>query len=570
MSLPNETTSLLHSDQNGDAVGADQGLFADSPHQEIPTKILTIGEPGTDIEANEVVPCSSSTIDPPEIGTSSLIQVVAVLMIGLFTSSIDGSLILATHPRIASEFNALEDSSWLFISFLLAGVATQVLYAKLSDIYGRKVVLVFCYALFGTGCGVSQSMWHVVLGRVLSGSGGSGMASLALVLTTDLIPLRDVASWLGYINIVGTTGRSLGGPLGGFLADRVGWRWSFLGQAPLFAAAIIASILVIPNTKAPVSETSNAKGLKSWLSRVDLSGSLLLGAAVLLLMLPIEIGGVKVPWTHPIVLGLFGAGFLTLGVFVVNEARWAEEPAFPLRLIKHRDIFSSYLVICFLAAAQTSLMYFVPLYFQVTAGASNTVAGFHLVPAVVGNAIGGLVSGHLIQRTGGYKTVILASSLSASIAYSLLIIRWLGNTNWWESLYIVPGGFGAGMVSSAVFVSINAVVEPAHKAVVTSGLQLAIPIGMLLGVASSSAVMLDVLQKALDQKLFDIGLSLENRTEIIKKSIANVDYIRHLPESLRDIVISGYVVALRASFSVILGFSVASLLAGLFLRERRL
>jgi hypothetical protein len=70
------------------------------------------------------------------------------------------------------------------------------------------------------------------------------------------------------------------------------------------------------------------------------------------------------------------------------------------------------------------------------------------------------------------------------------------------------------MASSAVFVSLNAVVEPAHKAVVTSGLQLAIPVGMLLGVAASSAVMLDVLQKALDRKLFDIGLSLESRTEV--------------------------------------------------------
>ncbi|KAI8622885.1 major facilitator superfamily domain-containing protein [Xylariaceae sp. FL1651] len=391
-----------------------------------------------------------------------------------------------------------------------------------------------------------------------------------LVITTDLIPLRNVASWLGYINIVATTGRSLGGPLGGFLADWVGWRWSFLVQVPLFTAAMIATILVVPNTKAPASDDNSVRSIKNWLLRIDLLGSLLLGLAVLLIMLPIEIGGVKLPWTHPIILGLFGAGFLTLVVFLVNEANWAKEPAFPMRFIKHRDIMASYLVICCIAAAQTSLMYFVPLYFQVTAGASNTVAGFHLVPAVVGNAFGGLVSGYLIRSTGGYKMVILGASLSASVAYSLLILRWAGHTNWWESLYIFPGGFGAGMCTSAVFVSINAVVEPAHKAVVTSGLQLAMPIGMLLGVAASSAVMLDVLQKALDTKLLGFGLGLEARTEIIKKSIANVDYIRQLPESTGDIVVSGYVFALRASYAVILAFSLTGLFAGLFLRERRL
>ncbi|KAI0547945.1 major facilitator superfamily transporter [Xylaria curta] len=570
MPSPDETTSLLHPDQNGNEVGTQHDAVGDSAHQ-VPTKHAVLGD--TDIEANEVALSSNGAIGPIQISNSSLIKVVAVLMIGLFTSNLDTSLVLAIHPRIASEFNALEDSSWLFVSFLLGGVATQVLYAKLSDVYGRRVMLVFCYGLFGTGCamiGLSQSMWQVILGRVLSGSAASGMWSLVLVLTTDLIPLRDVASWLGYINIVSTTGRSIGGPLGGFLADQIGWRWSFSGQAPMFATAMIASMLVIPNTKAPESNKCKSKGFRAWFSRIDFAGSLLLGVGVLLCMLPIEIGGVKVPWTHPIVLGLFGAGVLTLILFAINEARWAEEPAFPLRLIMNRDILSPYVATCCIAGAQTSLMYFVPLYFQVTSGATNTIAGLHLVPAVVGNAAGGLVAGYFIRKTGGYKAVILGSSLFASIGYALLIVRWVGNTNWWESLYIFLGGFGAGMSGSSVFVSLNAVVEPAHKAVVNSGLQLAIPIGMLLGVTAGSAVMLDVVQRVLDRRLFEIGLDLESRTEIIKKSIANVDYIRQLPSYLRDIVVGGYVVGLRASFGVILVISLTGLAAGSVLRQRRL
>lgn len=573
MTSPIETTPLLHpSSRDGHLVGVDVDGAQRPP--EVLTNVPVRGEPSRDIEATEVASsCDEATTSSPKISTASLIQVVAVLMIGLFTTNLDSSLVLTTHPRIGSEFNALEDSSWLFISFLLGGVATQVLYAKLSDVYGRRVMLVFCYALFGTGCaiiGLSQSMWHVVLGRVLSGSGGSGMWNLILVLTTDLIPLRDVASWLGYINIVSTTGRSIGGPLGGFLADRVGWRWSFLGQTPLFATAMVAAVLVIPNTKAPKLETGDAKNGKSWFSRIDFAGSLLLGTGILLLILPVEIGGVKVPWTHPVIFGLFGTGILALTVFVINEARWAENPAFPLRLIKNRDILSPYVAMCCIAGAQTSLMYFVPLYFQVTAGVSSTMAGLHLVPAVVGNTVGGLIAGNFIRRTGGYKVVILASSAVASIGYALLVIRWRGNTNWWESLYIAMGGFGSGMAASAVFVGLAAVVEPAHKAVVTSGLQLAIPIGMLLGVSAGSAVMLEVIQWVLDKRLLEAGLSFDSRKEIIKKSIANIDYIRQLPESLGGIVIGGYVVALRASFGVMLGFSLSGLLAGSFLRERRL
>lgn len=124
---------------------------------------------------------------------------------------------------------------------------------------------------------------------------------------------------------------------------------------PLFAAAAIAAIIVVPNTKAPEMERGTVKGFKAWLARIDLAGSLLLGAGILLLMLPIEMGGVKVPWTHPIIFGLFVAGALTIGVFVANEARWAEVPVFPLRLMKNRDIVSPYVAICCIAGAQTSV-----------------------------------------------------------------------------------------------------------------------------------------------------------------------------------------------------------------------
>ncbi|KAJ2997326.1 hypothetical protein NUW58_g683 [Xylaria curta] len=469
-SLTYETTSLLPSNQNGDIGRVDYDVVDDSPHCELPPKTSTPGNCGTDVEANGVVVSSNNTTDSPKISTSSLIQIVSVLTIGLFTSNIDSSLVIAIHPRIASEFDALEDSSWIFVSFLLGGVATQVLYAKLSDIYGRRDILVFCYALFGTG-------------------------------------------------------------------------WSFSIQAPLFAAAMIASILVIPNTKAPEPQRETATGLKAWLTRVDLAGSLLLGAGVLLFMLPIELGGVRVPWTHPIIFGLFGSGILILGLFVINEARWAKEPAIPLWLMTNRDVLLPYLATCCIGGAQTSLMYFVPLYFQVTAGVSNTVAGLHLVPAVIGNANRRLQSSHL----------------------RVFVIR----LNWIYTTYrSMAGGFGAGMSGSAVFVALNAAVDPVHKAAVTSGLQLALPIGMLLGVTAGSAVMLDVLQRVLDKNLLEAGLNLESRTEIIEKSIANVDYIRQIPELLREIVIGGYVVALRSSFGVILAFSVTGLIAGSLLRER--
>ncbi|KAK6062553.1 Arylsulfatase 3 [Seiridium cupressi] len=505
-----------------------------SPDSESNVAVVA-GEPDSENVAATVTDNQQSK--PPgqvTLDKSSLIQVIAVLAIGEIDPSLDGSIVLATHPRIASEFQALDQSSWIFISYLLSGVATQTLYAKLSDVYGRKWLLVFCYALFAIGLtiiGLAQSMWQVILGRAISGSGGSGMASIGLVLVTDLIPLREVATWHGCMNIINTTGRSLGGPVGGWLADQVGWRWSFLGQAPLFIIAIISCILAIPNTRrasAPQDQTS-AKKVNLFI-RIDIVGILLLGLSILVLMLPLELGGVKIPWQHPAIFVLFGLGAVLLSLFLATEAWWAPNPVFPIRMLKNREILACYLVIGLLAAAQTALVFSVPLYFQVTQRVSNTIAGVHLFPAVFGNAIGGLAAGRIIKRTGRYKMTLIVASAAGSVSYLLLILRC---------------GLGAGMGNTAVFVSINAIVEPAHKAVAASGLYLSMPIGMITGIALTSALMLEVMQKHLAEGLVKLGLSLVERQEVISKAAENVEYIYKLQGPVADAVAHAYVDGLR-------------------------
>ncbi|KAK9770444.1 putative Arylsulfatase [Seiridium cardinale] len=459
-----------------------------SPDSEANVAVVA-GEP--DSENVAVTVTDSQQSKPPgqvTLDRSSLIQVIAVLAIG------------ETGPRYLA--------CWIFISYLLSGVATQTLYAKLSDVYGRKWLLVFCYALFAIGLtiiGLAQSMWQVILGRAISGSGGSGMASIGLVLVTDLIPLREVATWHGCMNIINTTGRSLGGPVGGWLADQVGWRWSFLGQAPLFVIAIISCLLAIPNTRrasAPQDQTSANK--VNLLIRIDIVGILLLGLSILVLMLPLELGGVKIPWQHPAIFVFFGLGAVLLSLFLATEAWWAPNPVFPIRMLKNREILACYLVIGLLAAAQTALVFSVPLYFQVTQRVSNTIAGVHLFPAVFGNAVGGLAAGRIIKR-----------------------------------------GLGAGMGNTAVFVSINAIVEPAHKAVAASGLYLSMPIGMITGIAVTSALMLEVMQKHLAEGLVKLGLSLVERQEVISKAAENVEYIYKLQGPVADAVARAYVDGLR-------------------------
>ncbi|KAI0125632.1 major facilitator superfamily domain-containing protein [Xylariales sp. AK1849] len=496
-----------------------------------------------------------------EYSHAFIARIVIALLIGVFTANADGSLVMATHPVIGSEFNDLQNSSWLFIGFMLAGSATQSLYGKLSDIFGRKALLLSCYGLFAIGCalvGVGQTMWQVILGRVISGSGGAGMTVLAALIITDLAPLREVAAWQSYLNVIATTGRSLGGPVGGWLTDTIGWRWSFLGQAPIFAVAMAVSWFILPPLKTTEIEQADS-GLRHQLSRIDFAGALLLGLGIFSLMLPLEIAGSKIPWNHPATIGLFLAGGVLMVLFLFTEERWAKEPIFPVRLLRKPNVVLCYFISACQMAAQLSMMFSVPLYFQVTQRSSSTVAGAHLFPAVLGNTVGGIASGYLIKRTGRYKALVIFAALSAIVSYALLIVRWHGHTNWAESMYIIPGGLGTGIAQSAIFIALQTSIDPVDKAAATSALFLTSPVGAMTGMAVTSSVMVTGFRKGLSTRLAKLGLNGSRIQEVINGAAADVDYIDRSPPHIAKAIVDSYIDGIKYSHYVSLICSILAL-----------
>ncbi|KAJ4321842.1 hypothetical protein N0V84_005137 [Fusarium piperis] len=513
--------------------------------------------------------CESAPPEEPKPYSHAFIaRVVIALLIGVFTSNADGSLVLATHPVIASEFGDMADSSWLFISFMLAGVASQTVYGKLSDIFGRKAILMFCYGLFALGWGVGQSMWQVILGRVISGSGGAGMTAMASVIITDLAPLREVASWQSYMNVIATVGRSIGGPLGGLLADTIGWRWSFLGQAPIFAASMVICGLLLPSTSNGTQESS----ISTRLARIDALGALLLGATVLSLMMPLEIGGQKIPWSHPLIFVLFAAGIVLAVAFVLVESRWAKEPIFPLRLLRNAQVTKSYLIVAAQAGAQLGRV-------------SSTIAGAHLFPAVIGNTIGGIAAGIIINRqvpspeaatdtdrhrTGRYKALLVFAAISSITGYTLMLLRWHGHTSWAESLYVFPGGLGTGIAFSAGFISLQASIDPKDKAAAAAGLFMTTTLGIIIGMAGTSAIIQGHLRHSVQLDLARLGMSQAEIGEIIRKASESVSYIEHATGAVQKVLIEGYVKGIEYGHGLSIVFAGITLITTSLLRERKL
>lgn len=200
--------------------------------QEVSTEISALLKPNANPSG---LSTTTSNEDGDLMGTDPVLPqdhvaaTISLLLIGVFVANTDSSLVLATNTTIASSFSSLPSASWLTTSYVMATCAAQPIVGKLSDIFGRKEVLLVSYVIFALGsgiCGVGQSMWQVIAGRVISGLGGAGMSVVVAVLITDLVPLIEVASRRSYVNIVATTGRMVGGPLGGLLADLIGWRYA--------------------------------------------------------------------------------------------------------------------------------------------------------------------------------------------------------------------------------------------------------------------------------------------------------------------------------------------------------
>lgn len=199
--MSDETSPLL---KRSDTAVIDNGTFSN----------------GTSSSEHEPVPVEP-TLRP------KLLSVIMTMSLGVFLAAMDQTIVVASYASIGSDLHQLQKTSWIATAYMLTLASFQPLYGKLSDIWGRKICLIAAYSIFAVGCllcGLANSMDNLIIARAIAGVGGGGMSTVASIILTDLVPLRDRALWQGVINIVYASGSATGAPLGGFLSDGIGWR----------------------------------------------------------------------------------------------------------------------------------------------------------------------------------------------------------------------------------------------------------------------------------------------------------------------------------------------------------
>lgn len=420
----------------------------------------------------------------------TLIAVMVVFLLG----ALDNTIVSTAMPKIISQLNGLSLYTWVTTGYMLASTIMVPIYGKLSDIYGRKPILIFGISLFLIGsvlCGLAGEfgalpllgggMTQLVLFRAIQGLGGAALFSSAFAIIADMIPPAERGRYSGLFGGVFGLASVIGPIVGGFFTDHGtvtllghvidGWRWVFYVNIPLglFALFLIA-------TKMPALRFGNGS------RQIDYLGAGLIVTTFVPLLLALTWGGSTYPWTSVTVLGLFAFSIVSLVVFLFVERR-VPNPIMSLGLFKI-PVFSlangaSFIInIAFLGVVM-----FLPLFMQLVQGVSATNSGFTLLPLMLGLIASSTISGQIVTRTGRYKPVMIVGALILLLGVFFLTQINLDTTQLELAWRMVVVGIGLGPAQSLFTLAIQNAVPVEQIGVATSASQFFRQIGSTIGLA---------------------------------------------------------------------------------------
>ncbi|KAL5498760.1 hypothetical protein ACEPAH_2115 [Sanghuangporus vaninii] len=499
-------------------------------------------------------------------GNKRMAKLIIPLGLGVLLAAMDQTIVASSFASIGSELHQLQSTAWVATGYMLTLTSFQPLYGKLSDIFGRKPCLLFAFLVFGIGCllcGLARTMSELIAARALQGLGGAGITTVITILTSDVVPLRSRGTWQGVLNIIFATGSSVGAPLGGILADGIGWRWAFLIQVPMtfLAFTIVLLALHLPNK-------GHQADLISKLRRVDFLGAFALICGVASLLLGLDRGG-NVSWREPITIASLSLAFVFLSFFGFVETRIAAEPFAPARVLVHPSLIAAFLCNLFCVAAAMCVVFHTSLYLQAAGGASAARAGLGLVPAVLGGVTGSLGSGLFMQRTGKYYWLTAVMFVMQFAGTSMLALAtWVqkGTVAVVEAGLAVQGlGNGSGVTTTLIAIIANA--APEDQAIATAISYLFRSMGSVLGISIGSTLVQNSLRKHLRERLSGEDVDVD---DIVQRARSSLESLTSLPEKIQMIVRSSYAEAIRVAFLFSVAMTALAVFSSFFIREKSL
>ncbi len=391
---------------------------------------------------------SSTQLDHAAIRT-----IVVGIMLAMFLGALDQTIVATAMPTIGRALHDVEQLPWVVTAYLLSSTAVTPLYGKLSDIHGRRTMMLVSIGIFMVGsvaCALAPTMLALILARGLQGIGGGGLISLAQTIIGDIVAPKERARYQAYFATVFVASSIAGPILGGFFAQHLHWSVIFWINLPMGLVALRmtdSTLRRLPRHERP--------------HRLDLVGAVLIVTATIAFLLALSWGGIHYPWGSPVILGLLAATAVLAVLFALRIVS-AEEPFLPLTILLEPVVCWGTATACFAMGTFIGLSIYVPVYFELGLGLSASQSGMALVPLMVGVISGATLSGRMMTSLRHYKrppmlglAVALLSALALSydpLALPLPVVALL--------LALVGSGMGTVLPVTTVAIQ-NAV--PMHQ-----------------------------------------------------------------------------------------------------------
>lgn len=422
-----------------------------------------------------------------------LIIMVSV-MASLFLVALDQTIIATALNKIVEEFNSFSSLSWVVTAYLITTTITVPIAGKLSDIFGRRTILLIGVAIFVFGSlmsGISGNITELIIWRAIQGIGGGIITANAFTIVGDLFAARERGRWQGLIGAVFGLSSVVGPLLGGWLADgatffgvTTDWRWTFFINVPIGIVAFILIAIYSPQLK----HASKAV--------VDYVGAAFLSIALATLILAVDntesifsgvldatgmsLAGLRV--------GMFSIVALSIAGFIYAEYK-AKDPILPLRFFKNRNYVIIITIAALFGAAFMGSILYLTQFNQQVFGASPTESGLMLLPMVAGIMLTSIVSGQIISKTGRYKIFMQVGFIVATIMMALMATLTPESSYTYEATIMVLLGMGMGVAMPVLTLAVQSEFEQKDLGVATSSNQLFRSLGSTVGTAVFGAML---------------------------------------------------------------------------------
>ncbi len=406
--------------------------------------------------------------------------VVIAAMTAIFMAAVDTTIVNTAIPSIVGTLGGIAVFSWVFSAYLLTSTTTVPIYGKLADLYGRKRTFVAGASLFLLGSALSgqaHGMTELIVFRGLQGLGAGAVLPVTQTVIGDIFTVEQRARIQGIFSAVWGFAAIIGPALGGVIVDHLSWRWIFYLNLPIGLAAMYLMWRALDE---PLRRQPHA---------LDWTGVVSLGTGISALLFALLEGGVVLPWSSPVTLGLFALAGASLTFFVRNEGR-AREPILPLELFRHRLIAVSNLASFAVGAVLVGTSAYLPLYAQGVQGGTATIAGAIVGPQSLAWTVGSVIAGRVILRMGLRASAVVGLALNAIGSGAVLVAYGLGGAPYWFlSAVNATVGLGMGFSNLAFILAVQNSVAWGQRGVATASILFIRNLGSTAGVSVMGTVL---------------------------------------------------------------------------------